>query len=130
MKTETKPALAPDLLILYVSDARRSAAFWADLLGTAPIELSDTFAMLPFAGAVKLGLWGVTGVEPAAATLGGGAEVAFAVASDDAVRETHAGWVARGLAVAQGPTAMDFGLTATALDPDGHRIRVFHPAMR
>ncbi len=32
------------------------------------------------------------------------------------------------LPIAQPPTAMDFGLTFVALDPDGHRLRVFAPA--
>jgi hypothetical protein len=31
--------------------------------------------------------------------------------------------------VIQPPTQMDFGLTMTAADPDGHRLRVFVPAM-
>jgi predicted enzyme related to lactoylglutathione lyase len=30
--------------------------------------------------------------------------------------------------VAQPPTRMDFGFTFLALDPDGHRLRVFAPA--
>jgi hypothetical protein len=33
--------------------------------------------------------------------------------------------VKRGLPIAQAPTAMDFGPTFVALDPDGHRLRVF-----
>lgn len=38
---------SPSLVLLYVTDARASAAFWSDLLETTPVELSDTFAMLP-----------------------------------------------------------------------------------
>lgn len=34
----------------------------------------------------------------------------------------------RGLSIAQAPVAMDFGMTFVALDPDGHRLRVFAPA--
>lgn len=127
MKTDT--TITPGMLILYVSDARRSAAFWCDLLGRETIEISDTFAMLPLGGGTTLGLWRVGGVQPTASILGGGGEIAVAVASDDAVDATHADWAARGLAIAQVPTAMDFGRTFTALDPDGHRIRVFHPSM-
>lgn len=36
-------------------------------------------------------------------------------------------WTTRGLHVVQQPTDMDFGHTFVALDPDGHRLRVFHP---
>lgn len=129
MKTETETTITPGMLILYVSDARRSAAFWCDLLGRETIEISDTFAMLPLGGGLTLGLWRVGGVQPAASILGGGGEIAVAVASDAAVDATHADWAARGLTIAQAPTAMDFGRTFTALDPDGHRIRVFHPSM-
>ena len=34
---------------------------------------------------------------------------------------------ASGLPIVQKPTAMDFGHTFVALDPDGHRLRVFAP---
>jgi predicted enzyme related to lactoylglutathione lyase len=47
----------------------------------------------------------------------------------DAVRATHESWKGFGLKVAQAPTAMDFGVTCVALDPDGHRLRVFAPAV-
>jgi predicted enzyme related to lactoylglutathione lyase len=46
----------------------------------------------------------------------------------DAVGVTHADWSKRGLTIAQPPTQMDFGHTFVALDPDGHRLRVFAPA--
>ena len=41
----------------------------------------------------------------------------------------HVDWRKRGLPIAQAPTTMDFGRTFVALDPDGHRLRVFAPAM-
>jgi predicted enzyme related to lactoylglutathione lyase len=43
------------------------------------------------------------------------------------VDAVHADWAARGLAIAQPPTELDFGRTFVALDPDGHRLRVFKP---
>lgn len=129
MTTETKTAITPGLLILYVSDVRRSAVFWCDLFGRETIDISDTFAMLPLAGGLALGLWRADGARPVASHLGGGGEIAVRVASDDAVDASHADWAARGLTIAQEPTAMDFGYTFTALDPDGHRIRVFHPSV-
>ena len=49
------------------------------------------------------------------------------VADAEAVARTHADWKSRGLPIAQAPTAMDFGHTFVALDPDGHRLRVFAP---
>jgi len=116
-----------DFVLLYVDSPAASAAFYADLLGRAPVEASPTFAMFAMDSGVMLGLWSRQGVEPKAAALPGGSEIAFTVADADAVRATHADWSRRGLRIAQEPTAMDFGHTFVALDPDGHRLRVFAP---
>jgi predicted enzyme related to lactoylglutathione lyase len=84
--------------------------------------------MLPMREGMMLGLWRIDGVAPASTTLGGGGELCAALATREAVDALHADWLARGVPVLQPPTAMDFGYTFTAADPDGHRIRVFHPA--
>jgi catechol 2,3-dioxygenase-like lactoylglutathione lyase family enzyme len=114
-------------VLLYVDNPPASAAFYADLLGAPLVESSPTFAMLPLTNEVMLGLWSRDTVEPAATGAGGG-EVAFTVDDAAAVERTHANWKQRGLPIAQAPTAMDFGHTFVALDPDGHRLRVFAPA--
>ncbi len=57
--------------------------------------------------------------------LGGGAELVFALATPDAVDTTCAEWAERGLDILQSPGNMDFGRTFVALDPDGHRLRVY-----
>lgn len=113
----------PSLIILYVDDVARSAAFYESLLGTRPVEASPGFAMIPLRGGLGLGLWARDGVAPAAGPAGGG-ELALTVADVDA---THADWTARGLPIAQAPVAMDFGRCCVALDPDGHRVRAFRP---
>jgi predicted enzyme related to lactoylglutathione lyase len=117
--------VVPDLslVILYVDSPAASATFYADLLGQAPAEQSPTFVMFPLPSGIGLGLWSGHTVEPAAAAASG-TEIAFMAADMGAV---HAAWVARGLAIAQAPTEPDFGLTFVALDPDGHRLRVFAP---
>jgi len=115
-------------VLLYVENPPASATFYSQLLGCPVIEQSPTFAMLPLRdGGVMLGLWSRKTVEPRAAGVPGSSEVAFTVDSADAVRATHADWVKRGLKIAQVPAAMDFGTTFVALDPDGHRLRVFAP---
>jgi catechol 2,3-dioxygenase-like lactoylglutathione lyase family enzyme len=116
----------PNFVILYVKSPAASVAFYADLLGKPPIEASPTFAMFALESGTLLGLWAAHTVEPAATAVGG-AEIAFAVDSNDTVNALHANWVARRLTIAQTPTAMDFGFTFVALDPDGHRLRVFAP---
>ncbi|NML16898.1 VOC family protein [Azohydromonas caseinilytica] len=118
----------PNFFLLYVRNAPESAAFYAALLGKPPVESSPTFAMFALDSGVMLGLWGADGVQPAA-TAPGGAELAFAVNGADSVEARHAAWKAQGIPIIQPPTAMDFGHTFTALDPDGHRLRVFAPAM-
>jgi catechol 2,3-dioxygenase-like lactoylglutathione lyase family enzyme len=114
-----------NFVLLYVERPPASAAFYADLLGQAPLESSPTFAMLPLRPGVLLGLWSRETVEPEPAAPSGGGEIAFVVADADAVRATHADWTGKGLTIAQPPTQMDFGHTFVALDPDGHRLRVF-----
>jgi catechol 2,3-dioxygenase-like lactoylglutathione lyase family enzyme len=115
-----------NFVLLYVDSPAASAAFYTDLLGRKPVENSPTFAMFALDSGVKLGLWSRDTVEPAATAVGG-SEIAFAVADANAVRDTHADWTNRGLPIVQAPTDMDFGRTFVALDPDGHRLRVFAP---
>jgi catechol 2,3-dioxygenase-like lactoylglutathione lyase family enzyme len=114
-------------VLLYVADPVASAAFYEGLLGKPPIDVAPTFAMLPLNEGVRLGLWLRGDVAPAATAAPGGHEIAFTVADADAVRAIHSAWRERGLQIAQEPTAMDFGHTFVALDPDGHRLRVFAP---
>ncbi len=122
----------PDIsfVLLYVDNPAASAAFYTDLLGRPPVEQSPTFAMFAMNSGLMLGLWARDKVEPAAAVVvaKGDGEVAFTVDNADAVQATHADWRKRGLTIAQLPTEMDFGHTFVALDPDGHRLRVFAPA--
>jgi catechol 2,3-dioxygenase-like lactoylglutathione lyase family enzyme len=117
----------PNFILLYVDSPAASAAFYADLLGRPPADSSPTFAMFALASGVMLGLWARHTVEPAATGSGGG-EIAFTVTDADTLRALHADWSRRGLPIAQPPTDMDFGRTFVALDPDGHRLRVFVPA--
>src|SRR5215470_17571167 len=117
-----------NFVILYVDSTAASAAFYTALLGRAPVESSPTFAMFAMDSGLMLGLWSRDTVEPNAAAAPGAGEVAFSVAGDDVVRALHAEWAKRGIKVIQPPTQMDFGFTFTALDPDGHRLRVFAPS--
>ena len=117
-----------NFVLLYVQDPDASSAFYKELLNRPIVQSSPKFAMLPLGKEVMLGLWQREDVQPHADKETGGAEVAFAVADADAVRATYDAWKARGLKIAQAPTAMNFGHTFVALDPDGHRLRVFAPA--
>ena len=115
----------PNFVLLHVTSPAASAAFYADLLGKPAVEASPTFAMFALDSGVMLGLWAAHTVQPATAP--GGFELAFAVDGAERVQALHEAWRAKGLPIAQPPTEMDFGRTFVALDPDGHRLRVFAP---
>ncbi|MBT9459809.1 MAG: VOC family protein [Burkholderiaceae bacterium] len=126
----TQSKVTPNFVLLYVASPAESAGFYAQLLGRPPVESSPTFAMFALDSGVMLGLWARHTVAPAAAGQPGSAELAFAQPSREAVDALHAEWQTRGLPIIQAPTAMDFGYTFTAADPDGHRLRVFAPQGR
>lgn len=116
-----------NFLLLHVADHAASAAFYEALLGLPIIEQKDDFAMLPLRDGVMLGLWARQTVEPRSSGQSGASEIAFTAPDAAAVLALHADWRDRGLTILQAPTAMVFGTTFVALDPDGHRLRVFAP---
>lgn len=112
-------------ILLYVTDATTSASFYTKLLGQEPVDASPTFAMFILPSGLGLGLWGRTGVEPAPVAAGGGCEIGFKVDTAAAVDATHADWQDKGATIALAPTDLDFGRSFVAVDPDGHRLRVY-----
>jgi predicted enzyme related to lactoylglutathione lyase len=116
---------ALSLVILLVDDPAKSACFYRDLFGLEPVEQSPTFAMFALPSGIAVGLWSRRTVEPPMAGGPGATELCFMEADVD---EMHEAWASRGVAIAQAPTDLDFGRTFVALDPDGHRLRVFRPA--
>lgn len=115
----------PDHILLYVADPLASARFYAARFGIEPVESSPGFALFAFAGGMKIGLWRRDGVQPAPSGGPGACEVGVMLSSADAVDAAHAAFVRDGVAIAQAPTRLDFGYTFLALDPDGHRLRVY-----
>ena len=109
---------------LYVDNPPASAKFYADLLDKQPLNVSPTFAIFALDSGVRLGMWSRHTVEPAATPVGG-SELGFAVGGRDVVDAHYEAWGRMGLKVAQQPAEVDFGYTFVALDPDGHRLRVF-----
>ena len=123
--TSSKPE--PTSILLYVENPMVSGTFYSALLGRPPVEASANFVMFPLSAGTMLGLWARADVEPAATGSGARGELGFPVADIAAVNAVHADWVGHGVKIVQPPTAMDFGFTFTAVDPDGHRLRVFAP---
>ena len=117
----------PNFVILYVDQPLESGAFYSALLGREPVESAPTFVLFVLDNGFKLGLWSRHTVEPKATASGGGGELAFAVENREAVGSVYRTWQEKGLEILQRPCDMDFGHTFVALDPDGHRLRVFFP---
>lgn len=110
---------------LYVADAQRSADFYAPILGRKPVQESPGFSMFVLDNGLTLAMWKREEVDPAPEAPAGGVELCLRQDSDAQVDERFAEWTGRGIVVAQKPTRMSFGYTFTALDPDGHRLRVY-----
>jgi predicted enzyme related to lactoylglutathione lyase len=119
---------APDFILLYVENPLASGAFYEKLLGRPPVDSSTNFAMFVLDNGLKLGLWREDDVQPKPTARPGGAEVLFTFEAAAAVDAACADWRKSGMPIIQEPTAMDFGYTFVALDPDGHRLRGFAPA--
>jgi predicted enzyme related to lactoylglutathione lyase len=115
----------PSFILLYVENSIASAAFYEKLLGRPPVDSSANFSMFVFDNGLRLGLWRHGDVQPKPTAQPGGAEIIFPFDDAKAVDAACAEWRGRGMTIAQEPTAMDFGYTFVALDPDGHRLRGF-----
>ncbi|MDF0695118.1 VOC family protein [Rhizobium sp. MC63] len=113
-------------ILLFVTDAPKSASFYKQLLGLDPVESGPTFAMFILPSGLALGLWGKAGVKPAPTAAGGGCDLGFKVATADMVDTLHAEWQGKGTTILFPPSDLDFGRSFVAADPDGHRLRVYN----
>lgn len=111
-------------LLLYVENPIASAAFYQALLGKPPVDLSPGFAMFVLPSGLGLGLWRASEVTPAATAAAGASDLAFKV-DRATVDQLHGQWQALGVRIALPPADLDFGRSFVALDPDGHRLRVY-----
>jgi predicted enzyme related to lactoylglutathione lyase len=109
-------------VLLFVKNPQKSSLFYQELFEMKPIEESPTFVMFALKNGVMLGLWSKYTAEPRVESPAGALEICFPATDVDALYET---WGKKLITVAQKPTDMDFGRTFVALDPDGHRIRVY-----
>jgi catechol 2,3-dioxygenase-like lactoylglutathione lyase family enzyme len=117
--------MTPSYTLLYVADMTASRAFYDALLGQQAVEAAPTFSLYVLPNGWKFALWTKDGVIPAA-TAPGGSEIGFPLDSDAEVNAAAEEWAGRGVEIIQPPMEADFGRTFTAVDPDGHRLRVFH----
>lgn len=120
----------PNLVLLYVDDPAKSAAFYEDILGQSPKDRFPTYVAFAFDSGLYLGLLGKRSAalaELPADGQGSRGEIAFMVEDAAAVEALYDDWRGRGITIAQLPATLAFGRTFVALDPDGHRVRVCTP---
>lgn len=114
----------PNFVILYVNNPAQSTPFYNQLLGQTPMDASDNFVLYRLQSGLMLGLWAKDNVEPTVTAAAGSSELVIMAENEQAVNQIHQDWKGKQITIAQAPTSKEFGYTFTALDPDGHRIRV------
>lgn len=114
-----------DSIVLYVDDIQRSMAFYAKAFNCEPKLLSPTFAALDFASNVKITLKQADVLTPASTVKGGGTELSIPATDREALDALFERWKQQGVEFAQEREESVYGINFVALDPDGHRIRVF-----
>lgn len=114
-----------NFVINYVENAPKAAELYGKILELKPVEASPGWAMFIVPDGPVLGLWARNEVDPRPEVGGGGSELCIEVPNDADIAPTLAAWQKLGLKIVQQPTVMDFGLTFTAKDSDGNRLRAF-----
>lgn len=111
-----------DMVLLFVKEPMVSKHFYSTILGLEPVEASATFVLFALPNGIMLGLWSPKTAEPPVLVNAGSSEIAF---SEEDVDDVYTRLVKLGIPFIQIPTDMDFGRTCVAVDPDGHRVRIY-----
>ncbi|NBJ13005.1 VOC family protein [Microvirga arsenatis] len=119
--------LIPNLILLYVDNPERSAAFYERLFAAPPAAVLPTYVAFEFENGLTFSLWSTSAKNFVSGGSGHRSEIAFMVPEDQMVRELHERWRQDGVTLEQPLHEAVFGLTFVAVDPDGHRIRVCTP---
>ncbi|MEZ9654798.1 VOC family protein [Vibrio splendidus] len=114
-----------DSFVLYVENIHRSMDFYAKAFECEPKQLSPTFAALDFADNVKITLKQSDFLTPASTIRGGGTELSMPLADKETLKILYKAWKEKGIQLEQAPEESIYGINFLAVDPDGHRIRVF-----
>ena len=115
--------LEPNVIVLYVDNLAISSQFYQDLLGIKPEEASPTFHSFKLSNGMGLGLKAKHAMEPAFDKNGSG-ELAFTLDNSKEVDELFVKWQDKEISILASPSALSYGYTFLAQDPDGNRLRV------
>ncbi len=119
--------LTPNLLLFYVQDPMKSAAFYEKLFKTKPVASFPTYVSFSFTNGFTFSLWSIQAKNFVSEGQGHRSELAFMVQNKEQVRALRNAWEKLDVQIEQDLHEAVFGLTFVALDPDGHRIRVCMP---
>lgn len=114
-----------DSFVLYVKNIEISKNFYTNIFECDGEILSPTFISFPLGGGVSIELKQLAQVSPKAHITGGGTELSLMVDNLKVLHHLYEQWERKGVKFAQVPVELVFGVTFVAIDPDGHRIRVF-----
>jgi len=115
---------APNLFLVYVTDAERATEFYRDLFGIEPVMVTPRYVSFEVASGVLFSLWSGR-AEQVVPEVPRTSEVGLMLAGGAAVvDETFAAWQAKGVSVLEEPHDEVFGRTFVVADPDGNLIRV------
>ncbi|GEM79907.1 VOC family protein [Vibrio superstes] len=114
-----------DSIVLYVEDVQSSMAFYAKAFNCEPKLLSPTFATLDFASNVKITLKQADALTPSSPVRGGGTELSIPIANRETFDTLFDNWQQQGIEFSQEREESVYGVNFVAVDPDGHRLRVF-----
>lgn len=120
---------APNLFLLYVSDAEASTAFYAELFAIDPVFVTPRYVAFEVAPGVLFSLWsGLDGRDAAASTdpaTPRTSEVGLMLeGGPERIDEVFAQWRGMGARVVEAPHDAVFGRTFVIADPDGNLVRV------
>lgn len=116
--------LSINLVILFVDRPEVSSHFYRQVFNRDPVESSSTFVMFALPNGVNLGLWSRHTAQPLASAAAGSSEIALV---EKHVDDLYDAWKRSGITLIQEPITNEAGRNFVAVDPDGHRIRVFWP---
>lgn len=115
---------APNLFLVYVSDAVAATAFYSDLFDIAPVFTSPRYVAFEAAPGVLFALWTGRGERAVPGTPRTSETGLMVAGGGTAVDDVFARWAAKGVTVVEEPQDEVFGRTFVIADPDGNLIRV------
>ena len=117
--------LTIDSIVLYVENIQLSMTFYKKVFECEPKLLSPTFAVVEFAENVKITLKQTDTLTPSSLVRGGGTELSVPAINSTELDSLFEKWKEQGVSFAQEREESVYGINFVALDPDGHRLRVF-----